>query len=72
MVDRLFIGKKVELEGISFFDNKVFLGFATRKIDKFNAYTFYSIIYQLFEQDIRLIAKNNILLFLIINFITQN
>jgi hypothetical protein len=46
MVDRLFIGKKVELEGISFFDNKVFLGFATRKIDKFNAYTFYSIIYQ--------------------------
>ena len=57
MVDRLFIGKKVELEGISFFDNKVFLGFATRKIDKFNAYTFYSIIYQLFQEYIGLISK---------------
>ena len=57
MVGRLFIGKKGELEGISFFNNKVFLGFATRKIDNFNAYTFYGIIYKLFEQDIRLIAK---------------
>ncbi len=36
---------------------KFFLSFATRKIDNFNAYTFYEIIYKLFEGDIRLIGK---------------
>jgi len=57
LVGRLFIGKKGELEGISFFDNNVFLGFATKKIDNVNAYTFYGINYKLFERDIRLIGK---------------
>ena len=36
---------------------KFFLSFAIRKIDNFNAYTFYEIIYKLFEGDIRLIGK---------------
>ena len=38
---------------------KFFLSFATRKIDNFNAYTFYEIIYKLFEGDIRLIGKKH-------------
>ncbi len=56
-VGRLFIGKKGELEGISFFKNHMFLGFATRKVDEVNAYTFYGINYKFFVDKARDIAK---------------
>ena len=58
LVGKLYMDNKGELESISFHNKNIYLGFASRPVDKNFAYTFYQINYKNFISLAKKIAKN--------------